>query len=287
MIENKIIENKLALYNIKSMQDETNALKEIFQEIALSALARTDFFLQTGFQGGTCLRIIYGLQRFSEDLDFLLAEPNFSFDWKPYLDKIQEEFSNYNLNLAVTDRSKVDNSVKKAFIKEDSFGQILKLTYKRNISDIQKVQIKLEIDINPPNGSEFETKFLDFPYPYSITLQELKSLFAGKCHALLCRTYTKGRDWFDFIWYVSRKTAINYNFLENALHQTGPWEGKNISINRQWIIENFENKIINTDWESAQKDVARFLKVEEFEGLKIWNQNFFLAMLGKLENYLS
>jgi predicted nucleotidyltransferase component of viral defense system len=282
MNNDKIIERRLLQYEIQTKQDELNALKEIFQEIALSALSRTDFFKQAGFQGGTCLRVLYGLQRFSEDLDFILLSQNPTFDWDPFLNRIQEEFRSYNLNLESKDRSKTTGPVKKVFIKEDSFGQILNLTYARDRSDIQKIQIKLEIDTHPPTGSDFESKFLDFPYPYSITLQDLKSLFAGKCHALLCRTYTKGRDWFDFVWYASQRTKLNYVFLQNALHQTGPWQGKKVDVNKEWVAESLKDKILATDWETAKKDVEKFLKPRELESLKLWGKEFFLSCLEKI-----
>lgn len=281
-----IIESRLKQYPIQSKQDETNALKEIFQEIALAALSRSDFFKQAAFQGGTCLRILYGLPRFSEDLDFILQEPNTSFTWAPYLEKIHSEFASYNLSLEIQDRSKVNNNIKKAFIKKDSFGQILNLAYKRNTADFQKIQIKLEIDINPPTGSLFDRNFLDFPFPFSLTLQDLPSLFTGKCHALLCRAYTKGRDWFDFIWYVSQKIKLNYPFFQEGLNQSGPFQNQNLVINKDWIIRELKNKVISIDWESARNDVSSFIKVQELDSLKLWSQDFFIHMVEKLEKYL-
>lgn len=281
-----IIENKLKQYQIQSKQDEMNALKEIFQELALAALSRGDFFKHAAFQGGTCLRICYGLQRFSEDLDFILQNPNPNFIWQPYLEKMREEFSAYDLNLETQDRSKVNNNVKKAFIKEDSFGQILNLAYKRNVSDTQKIQIKLEIDINPPKGSLFERTFLDFPFLYAITQQNLPSLFSGKCHALLCRTYTKGRDWFDFIWYVTQKTKLNYSLLQESLNQTGPFEGRNLIIEKNWIITELKRKIHSINWDLAKNDVSGFLKAQDQESLKLWSTDFFSHFVEKLGHYL-
>lgn len=283
---NVIIENKLKEYNIQSKQDEINALKEIFQEIVLCALSRTDFFKYAGFQGGTCLRILYGLPRFSEDLDFILKAPNAHFAWTPLLHSIQTEFLSYNLNLEAKERNSANAAIKTAFLKEDSFGKILNLSYKRNVSDIQKIQIKLEIDTNPALGSEFESQYLDFPFPFTISLQSFPSLFSGKCHALLCRAYTKGRDWFDFIWYVSRKTSLNYVFLQNALIQTGPWKNQNITIDKTWLIKNLKEKILSTDWNSAKKDVENFLRPAELQSINIWSQNFFLNYLNRLEGYL-
>lgn len=286
MKENTIIESRLQQYTIQSKQDELNALKEIFQEIALSALARTDFFRSACFQGGTCLRIMYGLSRFSEDLDFILLKPNLAFHWEPYLKKIRHEFASYDLKLETSDRSSLTSHVKKAFLKEDSFGQILNLNYERNIADTRKIQIKLEIDINSPWGSQSEVKFLAFPYPFSLSLQDLESLFSGKCHALLCRPYAKGRDWFDFIWYVSRKTKLNYFFLSSALQQTGPWSRGDLKIDKKWIIDQLRIKILSMDWGAVKNDVVRFLKPKEAQNLRLWDKNFFMHMLEKMESYL-
>jgi len=133
-----------------------------------------------------------------------------------YLKSITSEFEAFGLTVEATDRSKAPNTIKKAFLKQDSFGQILNLTYPRTRADIQKISIKLEIDTHPPLGSEKQTHYLDYPYPFAITIQDKPSLFAGKCHALLCRQYTKGRDWFDFLWYVQRKTPINLGLLKKC-----------------------------------------------------------------------
>lgn len=274
---NIILENRLKQYTPQSKQDELNALKEIFQEIALAALSRTDFFKYAAFQGGTCLRILYGLPRFSEDLDFILLKKNPDFQWSLFLQTMQLECEAYGLHLEAIDRSKVDSAIKKAFLKETSFGQSLTLSYPRNTSDTQSIQIKLEIDINPPEGSTFEVKYLDFPYPFSVTLQDRPSLFAGKCHALLCRKYVKGRDWFDFIWYVTQKTPINYDLLKHALYQTGPWEKQPAgTFSKNWISEQLHTKILSIDWTEAQQDVARFLKPRETESLKLWSTAFFV-----------
>jgi len=282
----EIIENRLKNYDIQSKQDELNAIKEIMQEIALAALSRADFFKYAAFQGGTCLRIIYGLYRFSEDLDFILLNTHSDFEWLTFLQRMQLEFKTYGLNLEIQDRSKVNNAVKMAFIKEDSFGKLLTLLYPRDSSDIQKIQIKLEVDTNPPDGSSFEIKYLDFPYPFSVTMQDRPSLFAGKCHAILCREYVKGRDWFDFIWYVSQKIPINNQFLKNALYQKGPWQGETISVTKAWIVEQLKKKIVIINWEQAKQDIAGFLKPREFDSLKLWKTHFFMNYLEKLEGYL-
>jgi predicted nucleotidyltransferase component of viral defense system len=278
----KIIEERLKEYSSDSSRDELNALKEIIQEIALLALARAHFFNKAAFQGGSCLRIVHGLNRFSEDLDFILFKPDRDFIWEPFLKALQLEFKLYSFQFDVVDRSQADRAVKMAFLKESSFGEVLIFTHPRGSSDKQTIKIKLEIDTNPPAGSEFEIHFINFPYAFSIVTQDLASLFAGKLHALLCRPFTKGRDWFDFVWYVSKKIVPNYTLLTQAIDQEGPWKKQNIIVTKSWLIEALTEKIENIDWTNAKRDTENFLRVQERESLKVWGKNFFLAMVKKL-----
>lgn len=278
----EIIQQKLLSYQCQTVLEQENALKEIAQEIALMALSRAHFFRIAAFQGGTCLRILYGLERFSEDLDFVLEKTDKNFNWEPYIKNMQDEFNAYGYTLEVANKTKLDKIMKTAFLKVNSVGGILIL--KDNQTHRPKLQIKLEIDTHPPEGSTYELKYLDFPLPFSIQTQDMPSLFAGKIHALLCRDYTKGRDWYDFIWYVSRKTSINFSLLSHALNQMGPWKDKNIVATPKWLLQTLRTKIIATDWDDAKKDIARFLKQRELMSLDLWSEEFFLSRLDKLKN---
>lgn len=278
-----IIQERLKKYKPLSQHEEICALKEIYQEIALCGLARSDFFKLAAFQGGTALRIVHQLKRFSEDLDFILLKSSPSFQWKPYLKAIELEFQAFGVALEIKERSEAKGSIKKAFLKEDSFARILELTYDRLPSDEQKITIKLEIDTNPPEGSKFENAFLTYPYPFSILIQDLPSLFASKCHALLCRKYEKGRDWFDFLWYLSRGTAINSLLLKNALYQAGPYAGKNISYTQQWFQDELAKKVETIDWKSAKRDVENFLLRQDRKFVSNWSQELFHKQIEKIE----
>jgi predicted nucleotidyltransferase component of viral defense system len=281
----QLIQERIQGYQPQTKQEELNALKEIMQEIVLAALTRTDFFKEAAFQGGTCLRIVYGMSRFSEDLDFVLQKSNMNFIWQPFLQNIQEECVHYGIEFMAQDRSKVGGAVKKAFLKQDSIGQVLTFTHLRNKADPQTLMIKLEIDTHPPEGSKFERKFIDFPYPCAMTVQDLPSLFAGKCHALLCRSYVKGRDWFDFIWYVTRGTDMNLVLLSHALQQTGRWQNEVLSITKAWVIEALTHKIQIVDWSLAQKDVQNFLKGPERQALTLWGVDLFMFYIEQLKKH--
>lgn len=278
----KIIQERFDSYQCSSQQEEENALREISQGITLAALSRGDFFKKAAFQGGTCLRIFYGLERFSEDLNFILKSPNRQFSFEPYVRNMAMEFESYGYRLEVSDRSKAEDTVKKCFLKDDSLGKVLNLTHLKGVTNARKIKIKLEIDTNPPAGSDFVNKFLDFPFPFAVTLQDMPSLFAGKNHALLCREYVKGRDWYDFIWYVSRQVKMNWKFFSNGINQQGPWKEKNIKINRDWYIKEMVKKIEKIDWKAAKEEMARFLKPSAMAGLDVWSKEFLLDRLQKL-----
>lgn len=278
-----IIQERLRSYNSLSKQEELSALKEIYQEIALAGLARSDFFKLAAFQGGTALRIVHQLKRFSEDLDFVLLKPSELFQWQSFLKAIELEFNSFGVNLEIKERADAKGVIKTAFLKEDSFARILELTYDRLPSDEQKITIKLEIDTNPPGGSNFENAFLTYPYPFSILMQDFPSLFATKCHALLCRKYEKGRDWFDFLWYLSRRTPINYLLLKNALFQAGPYKKLNISYGKKWLHKELEKKVDALDWKDAKRDVENFLRPEERKFVENWSRELFQIQIEKIE----
>lgn len=278
-----IIQERLKTYKLQSKQEELNALKEIYQEIALAGLARSNFFKLAAFQGGTALRIVHQLKRFSEDLDFVLLNESSTFRWQSYLKAIEVEFSSFGVKLEIKERAEAKGAIKTAFLKEDSFARILELTYDRLPSDEQKITIKLEVDVRPPAGSRFEDVFLTYPYPFPILIQDLPSLFASKCHALLCRHYVKGRDWFDFLWYLSRNIQVNYTLLKNALYQSGPYKEKDISYSKEWLQEALKEKASSLDWQIVRRDVENFLFADERRFVENWNKELFQQQIRKIE----
>ena len=279
----RMIQDRLGGYDCRSMLEEEHALREITQEIALAALGRTDFFRKASFQGGTCLRIFHGLNRFSEDLGFALQTPDSSFVLGPYLDVLARELTAYGYGLEMDDRSKADQIVRTAFMKDDSLGNLLELAYRPTSGPSRKLRVKLEVDTNPPGGAVIETRYLDFPFPSAICAFDPPSLFAGKLHASLCREYLKGRDWYDFIWYTARGTPINYELLARSLEQMGPWQGREgLHIDRDWCVDQLQAKIEATDWVRAREDVRRFVKPSETPSLDLWSREFFLAQCEKI-----
>ncbi len=279
-----IIQERLSHYQCKSTLEEENALREITQEVILAGLGRTNFFQTAGFLGGTCLRIFHGLNRFSENLDFALSEPDLKFSLVPYLKDVCRELDAYGYDLEIEDRSKAERAVKQAFLKDQSIGKLLHLNYRLRTGPMRKIRINLEIDANPPLGATYETPVLDFPFPSAVRVFDLASLFAGKIHALLCRTYLKGRDWYDFVWYTARKTPVNHSLLSTALDQQGPWQHQHPESNNAWCSEQLRKTIETTNWQQATQDVARFVKPHELPSLQLWSTDFFLQQLAKIHS---
>ncbi|MDD4538045.1 MAG: nucleotidyl transferase AbiEii/AbiGii toxin family protein [Lentisphaeria bacterium] len=280
----QMIQQRLANYNCKTDVEEQQAIREITQEVVLAALGRGDFFKHALFQGGTCLRIFYALNRFSEDLDFILREPTTDFHLKDHIKHLTDELAAYGYNIEISDRDKAEATVKKAFLKDDSLGKVLNLQHATKSGLMAKVSIKLEVDTNPPAGSGHELKYLDFPFVSAVAVQDRPSLFAGKLHALLCREYCKGRDWYDFIWYTGNHTSVNYDFLKSALNQIGPWQGQAIAVNMAWLLHALEQKINSMNWKQAAEDVRRFVRVAEQPSLALWSRELFLRQLDKLKH---
>ncbi|MBL6989431.1 MAG: nucleotidyl transferase AbiEii/AbiGii toxin family protein [Bacteriovoracaceae bacterium] len=281
---NDIIQEKLQSYNCETKEDEENAISEITQEIALYALAKAGFFEKAFFQGGTCLRIVHGLDRFSEDLDFALRSPALDFDLAPYLNKVIETMNVYGYKIEVSGEDKANNFVKARFLKDDSIKRLIKFEHGLDLRN--KIQIKVEVDILPPPNATNEVNYLDFPVDFMITTHDLPSLLAGKCHALLCRNFTKGRDWYDYLWYIKKGVVINVKMFQEAINQLGPWKDKNTLVTKSWLDKELKKKISQMSWEEVKKDVMRFIKPNTKETLKLWSKDFFIKKTDKFISLL-
>ena len=283
-----IIKQMLQNYEINNLEDKMNALKEVVQEVALSGLARAGFFKDVAFYGGTALRIFYGLDRFSEDLDFSLIAPNLDFDIKKYFSYIENEANSLGLNFKAEEKIKSkDSNIKSAFLKGGTKEHIITFYENdielKNINPKEVVKIKFEVDINPPAYAEFENKFRLLPYPYQVRLYDMPSLFAGKIHAVLCRGWknrVKGRDLYDYIFHLSQNAKVNLKHLKARMVQTGHFD-----IDEELTIEKLKDLLIekfNTiDYSSAKEDVLPFIK--DKTKLDIWNKEFFIDITKNLK----
>lgn len=204
-------------YGCKTNEERNAALREIVQELALVALSRTDFFSRAAFYGGTALRVFYGLDRFSEDLDFSLEKPDASFCLDEYLPAIRDELASWGFEMTVEIKDKMrEGAIQSAFIKGGTVIHLVKIAAVeppvRGIPPNSLLRIKVEIDTDPPPAARYETKYRLSPISHAVRLYDKASLFAGKAHALLCRSWkdrVKGRDFYDYLWYLSAAVPLN------------------------------------------------------------------------------
>ena len=286
---NSVVESMLEKYKCESRVDYENALKEIIQEVALLALWRAKFFQHAAFYGGTALRILYGLDRFSEDIDFSLLKPSTEFDITPYLVAIEAELNGLDFNVEVVKVEKsIDTPIESAFIKAGTKEHLLQIEVPEIIAEriarTDRLKIKLEVDTDPPSGFETEGKTLLQPIAFAVNTYKQPDLFAGKIHAILQRAWVggriKGRDYYDFVWYVGRGTSVHLSHLEQRLRQTGAWTSEG-PMTQQGLCRLLEEKFSLLDFELAKKDVLPFIK--DSAAVELWSPDFFLSLLPQLK----
>ena len=283
---NSVISEMLSQYPDASPYDRENALKEVMQEVVLCGLSRAGFFHEAAFYGGTALRIFYGLDRFSEDLDFSLMTANPTFALDDYCNALVEEVSAYGLHVEIEPKTKTqDSMIKSAYMKANTIEHMLMCYGEGAASGIPKskqIKVKFEVDINPPAFATFEHKYRLLPSPYAITLYDAPSLFAGKIHAVICRAWksrVKGRDLYDFVFYLARKTPVNLRHLRERLLQSGYIDSES-SCGIDDIKEMLRNRFCSIDFEQAKKDVIPFIKDQN--SLLLWSADFFIQITENL-----
>lgn len=277
---NTAIEQMLKNYQIENIYDQKNAMKEIMQEIVLCGLSRAGFFQKAAFYGGTALRIFYGLDRFSEDLDFSLVTADPDFNLSVYFPVLEKEVRAFGLHVTIQEKEKTkESNIRSAFLKGNTKEHLLLFYADENLAGSvarsEVVKIKFEVDINPPEYADFEHKYRLLPTPYEVNLYDVPSLFAGKIHAVLCRAWKsriKGRDLYDYVFYLSRGSAVNQKHLRARLLQSG-FISEDVECTlpelRHMLYERFDA----IDFRQAKQDVEPFIR--DTASLNMWNADFF------------
>ena len=285
---NSMLETMLATYETTTVDERKQALREIVQEIILCGLSRAGFFGQAAFYGGTALRIFHGLDRFSEDMDFSLREPDFGFDLSRYLTSAQRECEAWGLHFRAEERvKKKQSAIRSAFLKGNTREHLITLFSDDGVADAiapgEPLRIKLEVDTDPAPCATFERRYRLLPAPSEVGLYDAPSLFAGKVHAVVARAWrsrTKGRDLYDYVFYRSRGTRVNLAHLREKLVQTGhvdSWESFSIEDVRALLCDRFAR----IDFEQAKDDVLPF--VSDARTLDVWSADFFVAITQGLQ----
>lgn len=284
----KLILTMLEQYHCKTKDDYENALKQIIQQVALLGLWRSKFFEHAAFYGGTALRILYGLDRFSEDLDFSLLQSNANFSLEPYLRAIQQELNAFGFEVEVYEKEKTkETAIQSAFLKANTKQHLLKIDVPDAVKNHYHVQallkIKLEVDTDPPLGFDTEAKPLLEPIPFSVNTYTLPDLLAGKIGAMLCRQWknrVKGRDWYDFLWFIQKKVPVHLEHLEERLRCFDYYKEREL-LTKEKLNSLLTQRIESLDVGQAKADIVKFIK--DPQRLDGWSQSVFLLAAEQLQ----
>ncbi|MDX4048483.1 nucleotidyl transferase AbiEii/AbiGii toxin family protein [Aliarcobacter skirrowii] len=282
------IEAMLNRYDLKK-DDPFEVLREILQEIVLYALSDAGFFKYAVFYGGTALRILYNLPRYSEDLDFSLIEPNDEFDLSRYEKNILAHLNNYGFEAIIETKIKEHSAVQSAFVKGNTVKHLIAINTPEDIVNkypsTKQLKIKFEVDTNPPVDFKEEEKLHLVPMPFQIRTMSISSLYAGKMHAVLCRGWQsrpKGRDWYDLVWYVKNGYELDMTHLQARLKQSCKAFEDNIGdISEKKVLELLNKRIEELDIKMAKDDVSRF--IYDQRELELWSKEFFKAIASMIK----
>ncbi|WP_425636858.1 nucleotidyl transferase AbiEii/AbiGii toxin family protein [Algoriphagus yeomjeoni] len=285
-----MIQEWIEQYNPKTQEDYFAAIREIMQDVALAGLQRAAFFEKAAFYGGTALRVFYGLDRYSEDLDFSLLKKDSDFSLEVYFEAIITEFEAIGMNVRIMEKKKqVDSSIDSAFLKSATVWKELELqgiVPQAGVKHMPTIKIKIEVDREPPLGFETEEKLLLRPFSFYVKCFTPPSLFAGKMHALLFRKWknrVKGRDWYDMEWYIKKGILLDLNHFLHRARDTGDWHKE--TITKEEFINLLISKISTVDFGGIRVDVVRFIPNESV--IAIWSRQYFTDLIKKLKFYNS
>ena len=271
---NTVFDQMLSRYGDLPKEKLWNAKYEVTQQIVLAGLNHGGFFKKAAFYGGTCLRIFHGMRRFSEDMDFTLLQEDPTFHLENYFQEIIAEFKLAGRDVTITKKDKLTlGKVESAFLKDET--DVYNLTFQTEKS----LKVKIEIDIKPPLG--FQTEFLTLSHPgtFLVRCMTLPCLYAGKMHALAFRnwkTRVKGRDWYDFAWYVRNEVPLDYNHLRTRIK-----EFNGLDLSQEDFLGLLKERLASTEMELVKADALRF--VENEEELDIWSNDYFLQLVDKIK----
>ena len=264
-----IYEEMVAAYTGTQGTATPNIEQEVMQQIALAGLHRGGFFRHAAFYGGTCLRIFHRLPRFSEDMDFSLTEKRDDIHIEQFFPALIDEFSlsGHQVEIVKKDK-KTFGRVESAFLKENTEAYDIKFQTRKTI------KIKIELDTNPPLKFETEQRLLLRPYSFMTRCFTLPDLYAGKMHALVFRTWKhriKGRDWYDFEWYVRHQVPLNFSHLQERIR-----EFNNEEISRETFMQLLRERLTTTNIDAVKQDVISY--IANPQALDIWSNDYFLQL---------
>lgn len=285
---NPAIQRMLERYPRNTLDKNVNALREILQQLALLGLWRSKFFERAAFYGGSALRILYGLERYSEDLDFSLLTADRTFSLNRYGSALKQELAGFGFEVSFEPRQQVRRTaVESAFIKTNTLEQMIVIEADRQllggIHPSQKLKIRLEVDVDPPDG--FSTEFVPVlqPIPFGVRVYKLPDLFAGKMHALLCRKWrnrVKGRDWYDFVWYIANYPRLHLSHLERRMRQSGDYVHDE-DLTPKKFKQILRDTVHGLNIDNARSEVEPF--VPDPGTLSVWSTQYFNTLIDRIQ----
>lgn len=285
---NEAVRQMLSAYDVGSVEGSLRALREIMQEIALLGLWRSKFFEKGAFYGGTALRVLYGLDRFSEDLDFTLLGKNEGFDLADHSEALKRELASFGFSVEIENRAKpAGAAIQSAFLKADTRTQMIIVEFDdalvRQVHRNRVLKIRLEVDTDPPAGFTTEIRYLLRPVPFAVKTLSLPDLFAGKTHAVLCREWksrAKGRDWYDLVWFAAFHPELRLAHLEQRMRQTGHWAGP-APLTEADLRGLMARRIDQVDIDQIRGEVEPFVK--DPAALAVWSKDFFRDVASRIK----
>lgn len=285
---NPAIKRMLERYSRDTSEENLAALREILQQLALLGLWRAKFFERAAFYGGSALRILYGLDRYSEDLDFSLLMPEQSFSLARYGSALERELASFGFEVSFEPVHKSQRSrIESAFLKTNTLKQMILIDADREwlggVQSEQKLKIRLEVDVDPPGGFDTEARPILQPVPFAVRAYSLPDLFAGKMHALLCRRWrnrVKGRDWYDFVWYVANYPQLHLAHLEQRMRQSGDHTSET-ALSPDLFREIARAAVRQLNVAHAREEVLPFLV--DRRSVEICSADFFDSVIDKVE----
>lgn len=268
-MNNPFFENALRAYQISTLKEKQNAIYEITQQVVLAGLHRGGFFDRAAFYGGTCLRLFHHLPRFSEDMDFSLLAPDDGFKFENYFQPIIDEFDSLGRKVEIKKKEKKTfGNVESAFLKDTT--DVYNIAFQTE----KTVKVKIEVDTQPPLKFSTEQRALTLPYTFMVRCFQLPDLYAGKMHALAFRNWkarVKGRDWYDFEWYVRWRVPLDFNHLQERIR-----EFNGITMSKEEFLTVLKERLSTTNIEDVKTDVRSFV-INPGE-LDIWSNDYFLQL---------
>ena len=271
---NDIFNQMLQEHDLSTVDRRRNATYEVMQQVILGGLYRSGFFKKAAFYGGTCLRIFHHLGRYSEDMDFSLLEKNPGFHFEDYFPAIIEEAKLLGRDVTISKKVKQGlGNVESAFLKDNTD------VYNLSFQTEKALKIKIEIDTNPPLGFDTEQKLLMLPFSFQTRCLTLPCLYAGKMHALVFRAWKnriKGRDWYDFEWYIRHNVPLNFSQLQLRAN-----EFNGLELTRNLFFEKLRERLATADIDMVKQDVEPFV-IDKRE-LDIWSNDYFLQLADRIQ----